>query len=62
MKLLKKYWRRIKHDKGVVMVEYALLFAGIAVASFSLMPGGQIYDSLAGDLSFRLWLISLPIF
>lgn len=52
---------RLQCEKGVAMAEYALLFSFFAVATRELMPGGVLYRTLAGDLDFRLWIVSLPI-
>lgn len=53
--------RRIRNERGVAMVEYSLLLAGLVITMGELAPGGQLYNILATDLSFRLWIISLPI-
>jgi hypothetical protein len=44
------------------MLEYALLTACMAVLLTGLGPGSKLYELLLGDLEFRLWIISLPIF
>jgi hypothetical protein len=58
----RKWPRRISGDRAVAMLEYALLTACMAVLLTGLGPGSKLYELLHGDLAFRLWIISLPIF
>ncbi len=58
-----RHWRKTLSDqKGAVFLEYALLVGMLVVTLGPLAPGGTIYNNLATDLIFRLWVIALPIF
>ncbi len=61
-KYIRKMLRHCSGDCGTAMLEYALLLASLVVFVNALAPGSRIYQTMAGDLQVRLWLISMPIF